>query len=609
MRVARGEQIDAGWSIALHKSAPSNNARQPLLSTLIKATSRPWGSAMARTTRVWRDEQIDMARSATMDNATSLYNLLRSLRRCPSWKGRSIMTLFLFCLVLVLVVALVGIYVRLSPLRAFSDQRTAHQGAQEGREKVRVTEGEELRKGLRGLIKELTDTLHLERRIANDRWDQLDAGRAAWQALLAQVQTERRASETLCAELYAGRLASEALRQDLELERLALLDAFFSETAPERVEKAAQDIARSRALRAAHAKWKELLSAVPKAVGRDEETKREGHPTILSAPERRGAAYAEPARVQKEKPAALAGEGPMEGERLTALPTTPEEFAEQSKLVAATAASEADADADSNATTTVFLTNDLAAALSASREEGTDEEEPTRVVSKDDVAAALGAGAGGATLNSQTAPRVVRPVVVAPPASAPPPLPAAPAIKAAGLGRPRRAPVEPPAPLQRNATLQGLQAIRPPAPADGPPEERTSWPNLKQGGMGHTTHPAAGSAPHAPVPHASKTLPSMPALGAAPTSSPSDSTAPSAHPDDRTTFDSLPFFLAEPSNHGGEATGEPVPEPPLYTVRRPASEEGLRDHAAVPEAISEPSIEPSAQTTRRARGVEQKAGE
>ena len=81
------------------------------------------------------------------------------------------MAVLVICLFLAPAAGLIATYARLSPLQAVQDERTARQEAQEGRGKAVVTEGEELLKGVRSLIKELTLTVHLERVIANERRD------------------------------------------------------------------------------------------------------------------------------------------------------------------------------------------------------------------------------------------------------------------------------------------------------------------------------------------------------------------------------------------------------------------------------------------------------
>jgi hypothetical protein len=253
-------------------------------------------------------------------------------------------------------------------------------------------------------------------------------------------------------------------------------------------------------------------------LGCEEQTRPEGIRALLATPEGEHAQQL----AQGAKPAALAEEQTA-GERPPALPTSPGDIADYSELVAATAAG--DADADDNTETQVLL--------------------------KEDMRAALGAGAGGATRPPQATPRAVRPVVVAPPASAPPLPSAEPAIKAASLGRrPQSGPVAtPPAPLQRTETLVGMPAVRPQAPV-GDASARTSWPTLKQGGgVGHSTPTPASSAPRGAAPYVSKMLLSMPAQGAAATSSPSDSAASlPGQEDTRETFESLPLFEPEPSN-------------------------------------------------------------
>ncbi|MFS8066823.1 MAG: hypothetical protein ACMG6S_10665 [Byssovorax sp.] len=230
-------------------------------------------------------------------------------------------------------------------------------------------------------------------------------------------------------------------------------------------------------------------------LGREEQTRPEGISTLLATPEGQLAQGAEPA--------ALAEGEQTESGRPTALPTTPGDAADYSELVAATAADDAAGDADDNA----------------------DDDAQTQVLLTTEMQTALGAGAGGATRPPQATPRAVRPVVVAPPASAPPLPSAEAAIKAAGLGRrPQSGPV---APLQRTETLLGMPAVRPQEPDDA-------------------------AAPRGAIPYVSKTLLSMPAQGAAATSSPSDSAELLPDQvDTRRTFESLPLFDLELSNAPG----------------------------------------------------------
>ena len=279
---------------------------------------------------------------------------------------------------------------------------------------------------------------------------------------------------------------------------------------------------RARRLEEGAATQAHVLAAVQSRLaelGREEQTRPEGIRALLATPEgQHGQPFA-----QGAKPAALAEEEQTEAERPTALPTTPGDVADYSELVAATAAG--DVDAEDNEKTTLWSSSALTTALEAE--------------------------AGGATRPPQATPRAVRPVVVAPPASAPPLPPAEAAIKAAGLGRrPQSGPVAtPPASLRRTETLVGMPAVRPQAPF-GDASERTSRATLKQvGGVGHSASTPEGSAPRGAAPYVSKTLLSMPAQGAAATSSPSDSAASlPGQEGTRDTFESLPFFHPEPSN-------------------------------------------------------------
>ena len=191
-----------------------------------------------------------------------------------AWKGRFAVGVLVICLFLALAAGLVAIYTRLSPLQAVQDERTARQGVQEGRGRAVVTEGEELLKGLRSLVKELTGTVHLERVIANERRAQLDAERAASEALRAQLNAERFASQALCAQLNA--------------ERVDLLDTLYRAFGPARVDQAVEEINARRAC-----------------------AKRE--------------------RAQSEEPAALTGDEQPERARTTTLPTTPEDETDEER--------------------------------------------------------------------------------------------------------------------------------------------------------------------------------------------------------------------------------------------------------------------------------------
>lgn len=131
------------------------------------------------------------------------------------------------------------------------------------------------------------------------------------------------------------------------------------------------------------------------------------------------------------------------------------------------------------------------------------------------------AAAGGAARHPSATPRAALSVDVAPPASAPPSTSPEPAIRAAGLERPRSARPAPHAPpvRVRTETLAGMPSPLL-APATGETSERTSWPGLKQdGGVGLSTRTPAGSAPGIAVPRFAPTMASMPAQSAAPASS------------------------------------------------------------------------------------------
>jgi hypothetical protein len=130
------------------------------------------------------------------------------------------------------------------------------------------------------------------------------------------------------------------------------------------------------------------------------------------------------------------------------------------------------------------------------------------------------AAAGGATHHPSATPRAALSVAVAPPASAPPSTSPEPALLAAGLTRPKSARLAPHAPQSRlrTETLAGMPAPEPEAVA-GDTSERASWPSLKGGGVGLSTHAPAGSAPAVAVPRFPATLVSMKAQGATPGSS------------------------------------------------------------------------------------------
>ena len=393
------------------------------------------------------------------------------------------------CLFVVLALGQLAIFVRLSPLQVLVDERTARQRAQERKGDADATEGTALLRGLRTLHKEQAEI----------------------------VRRERATSDDLRAQLNAERIALQARCKELNAERLALVNTLYSEFAPERVERAAWELKTSREQRAALARGERAQGENPAALGHEEETKREGTSKLAAMPEGQ--------RAQGVKDAALAEGEQTEGERPTALPTTPGDVADDSELVAATAAGDADADADDAA--------------------------ETRVLLKAEMQAALGAEAGGAPRPPRASPRAALSAPVAPPASAPPLPSAETAIPAAGLERRLQSgPVAPPpAPLPRTKTLLGMPAVPPHEPV-GDASARPSWPTLNQGGgVGHSTPTPAGSAPRDAVPYVAKTLLSMPAQGATATSSPSVSAASPPRPEDtRPTFESFPLFDPEHSN-------------------------------------------------------------
>lgn len=365
------------------------------------------------------------------------------------------MTLVWICTILVLVAVLVGIYFRLAPLQAFVDERKARQGMQEGSGQAGATEREELFRGLRTQIRELNESIYLERAIANERQGQLEAGRAAFHALVAQLNEERLAVEGICLDLNA--------------ERVDLQDALYCALGRERVDRAVQEIQASRA----RGESTSAQGRKRRARAEEEETKREGPARAPATPAREHGAQGQQGPTPTEEPIAPEGDGQMESARLTALPTTPEAIAEQRDLVATTAAEDVDADDDA---TRAMSSSAVAQALHADAgdaEEGDDD--LTLSHSRDAMVQALGAGAGGATRPPQTPPRAVHAVAVAPPASAPPPLPIEPALKAAGLRGPAQsAPAATPPAPRRSGTLVGMPTVSAPAPAEGGPEGGSS---------------------------------------------------------------------------------------------------------------------------------------
>ena len=163
-----------------------------------------------------------------------------------------------------------------------------------------------------------------------------------------------------------------------------------------------------------------------------------------------------------------------------------------------------------------FLASVVTACLNT---EGDDDK--TRVWTAPDAARVrVEAEAGGATRHPRPTPHEALPATVAPPPSAPPSTAPDPAVRAAGLGRPksaRPAPHMPPVKL-RSETLAGMSSPLP-APDAGDTSERTSWLGLKQsGGVGLSTRPPAGPAPAVAVPRFAPTMASMPAQSTTPES-------------------------------------------------------------------------------------------
>lgn len=497
------------------------------------------------------------------------------------------LVLVLVLSVALLAVGLVAIYLRLSPLQGLQDERTALFGALSGRRKAEADEGTGLLSKLRTLIKDQEGLLRHERSTTEKLRAYLGEERTASQAFCAQVNAARFAAEALCARLNEERSASEALRDELEVQRLALLDAFFGATSPEQVERAAQALTTSRALRAAYDKWARPQTENPAALVCDEETKREG---VSSFP----ATSADP----------RAAHARQERERSTSLPQTPEDFAAQRQLVAATAADDRDVDSDDNETTRAWSSAALAQSLEANAGDAeAEDDEATRLLSQAAIAAALEAEAGGATRLPQTAPRALRAEALAPPASASLPLSSEPAMKAAGLGkRPTSTHGAPPSVSpRRTSTLVGLSTMLPPALPETALDERTSGPTLKQGGMGHSTHTPADTAPRSPVTHVAKTLLSMPAQSAKPTSSDAVTSLPGRREERDTIETPPPIAINEPAK-------TKAPEPPMYAPRRAANAEASRGQEGGSEAAPRRRLDPNEETPRRARGVEHEAG-
>ncbi len=188
------------------------------------------------------------------------------------------MVVLVLCLFTVLAAGLVGIYKRLSPIQAFSDERRARQGLHQGRAETVATEGEALLRGLRALLKELAETVHLERGTANERQDRLDKARVTSEmlrgqleavsstltALLESVHLERGiaderqdrldkvlvVSERLALQLDAASCALESLLVEVDAELSTVIDFLSREYMPERAKRIPESINNSRAKRA-----------------------------------------------------------------------------------------------------------------------------------------------------------------------------------------------------------------------------------------------------------------------------------------------------------------------------------------------------------------------
>ncbi len=310
------------------------------------------------------------------------------------------MTLFWICTVLVLLIVLAGIHVRLAPLQDSLDERKMQKGLQAGNMKMGATEREDLFKALRSQIKELTETVYLERSIANERQDQVEVERAASHALVAQLNEERLVIEGLCLELNA--------------DRVDLQDALYRALGRGRVDRAVEEI------QARRARGESTSAQGPSRRGRsgEEETTREGPPTRPAARAHEHAARVEKATTPSEEPVALEGEEQMQSARPTMLPTTPEALAQQRELVASTAAEDMDAEGDE--ATRAMSSAAVAQAVHAAAGDVEDgDNDRTLSLSRHAVDKALGAGAGGTTRSPQPPLCAVYAGAVASPGSAP----------------------------------------------------------------------------------------------------------------------------------------------------------------------------------------------
>ena len=217
-----------------------------------------------------------------------------------------------------------------------------------------------------------------------------------------------------------------------------------------------------------------------------------------------------------------------------------------------------------------------------------DDTTKTRAFDKAAMAAALGAGAGGATPNPLSVPRAVYSGSVAPPASAPPPLPPEPGLKAASLGTRPQGPhgARPPTPLHRTRTIAGMPAVLGPlASTEGTLSDRSAGPKTKREGADRSTHTPVGSASRAPVTGVEKTQLSMRAQAAVPTSLPPASNAAS-------------FFFEETDEERehNRDTAELIFSPPAPKPGEdddPATEVIDVDPQALHRALSQPAHEES----------------
>ncbi|MFS8069772.1 MAG: hypothetical protein ACMG6S_25695, partial [Byssovorax sp.] len=397
-----------------------------------------------------------------------------------------------------------------SSRRAVSVDGKARRGIQAGRAEAVGIEGEELLKGLRSQLKELSETIHLERSATKQRGDMLHAERVASSALCTQYQATFLSLEALCVELNAER-------------------ADFTEIVLRSFGRARVDQIRARRARADH----ESAQGESLHAPREEATKPDGIPT---APRGQLAAHAQQDLASPEEPATFVGDEQPGRLRTPTVATTPEGIEEHCERLASTAADEADAE-------------DTAM---------------TRVFDKAATFAALGAGAGGATPNPLSVPRASYSGSVAPPASAPPPLPAEPGLKAAGLGTRPQGPhgARPSTSQQRTRTIAGMPALGSPGSTESTLSDRSAGPKTKRDGADRSAHMPTGSASRDPVSGFAKTLLSMPAQVGVPTSLPRASDASSFVEEtdeererNRDTAELIyPLLATNPSDVDGAAT-------------------------------------------------------